>query len=259
MAGSTPIIRSLEATLDVLEGFLTPGADFRGVSELSRMTGMQKNRVWRILTTLVRRGYVLQDEETQKYSLGPGFLILGETFRNRFDLRRASAPLMDELAEVSGDAVHLDIIYGQEAVLIDRRLGSHGVQVTGPIGEGIPLYLGASPKIHLAYLPERERKKLLDELRIVPLTANSVRTREMLEGQLEEIRRLGYWVSEEDYEIGSNEVAAPVFDHTGRVVAGLGIAIPRARYTPERRDRTIQLVVDAARGLSEKLGYRNSI
>jgi DNA-binding IclR family transcriptional regulator len=256
MTSSTPTIRSLEATLDVLEGFLAPGGDFRGVTELSRMTGIQKNRVWRILTTLAQRGYVLQDEETQKYSLGPGFLILGETFRNRFDLRRAAAPFMDELAEVSGDAIHLDIIYGQEAVLIDRRLGQHGVQVTGPIGEGIPLYLGASPKIHLAYLSPRERSKLLDEIRIVPRTPKSVESREMLESQLEDIRSLGYWVSEEDYEIGSNEVAAPVFDHTGRVVAGLGIAIPRARYTPERRDRSIELVVDAAKGLSETLGYR---
>ena len=92
MTSSTPTIRSLEATLDVLEGFLAPGGDYRGVTELSRMTGMQKNRVWRILTTLARRGYVLQDEETQKYSLGPGFLILGEAFRNRLDLRRAAAP-----------------------------------------------------------------------------------------------------------------------------------------------------------------------
>jgi IclR family acetate operon transcriptional repressor len=259
MTNSTPTIRSLEATLDVLEGFLAPGGDFRGVTELSRMTGMQKNRVWRILTTLARRGYVLQDEETQKYSLGPGFLILGETFRNRLDLRRTAAPFLDELAEESGDAIHLDIKYGQEAVLIDRRLGSHGVQVTGPIGEAIPLFIGASPKIHLAFLSKRERKELLDQIQIVPLTPNTVKSREMLEGQLEQIRTLGYWVEEEDYEIGSNEVAAPVFEHTGRVVACLGIAIPRARYTPERRDRTVHLVVEAARGLSEKLGYRNSI
>jgi hypothetical protein len=47
MTSSTPTIRSLEATLDVLEGFLAPGGDFRGVTELSRLTGMQKNRVWR--------------------------------------------------------------------------------------------------------------------------------------------------------------------------------------------------------------------
>lgn len=256
MSSSAATIRSLDAALDLLEGFLGPGSDFRGVTELSRLTGMQKNRVWRILTTLAQRGYVLQDDETQKYSLGPGFLILGESFRNRFDLRRAAAPFMDELAELSGDAIHLDIRYGQEAVLIDRRLGRHGVQVTGPIGEGILLCYGASPKIHLAFLPEKDRDKLLEEIRIVPLTPNSVTSREMLEGQLEEIRNLGYWVTEEDYEIGSNEVAAPVFDHTGRVAAGLGIAIPRARYTPERRDRSIELVLDAARGLSEKLGYR---
>ena len=256
MSSTAPTIRSLEAALDVVEGFLAPGGDFRGVTELSRMTGMQKNRVWRILTTFARRGYILQDEETQKYSLGPGFLLLGESFRNRLDLRGAAAPFMGELAEVSGDAVHLDILYGTEAVLIDRRLGRHGVQVTGPIGEGILVCYGASPKIHLAYLPEKERNELLGEISIVPRTPNSVTSREMLEGQLEEIRDLGYWVSEEDYEIGSYEVAAPIFDHTGRVVAGLGIAVPRARYTPERRDRTIELVLTAAEGLSEKLGYR---
>ena len=258
MSSRAPTIRSLEAALDVVEEFLSPGGDFRGVTELSRLTGMQKNRVWRILTTFAQRGYVLQDEETQKYSLGPGFLVLGESFRNRFDLRRAAAPFMDELAELSGDAVHLDILNGQESVLIDRRLGRHGVQVTGPIGEGVLVCYGASPKIHLAHLPEKERNKLLDEIRIVPLTPNSVTSREMLERQLEEIRNLGYWVSEGDYEVGSYEVAAPVFDHTGWVVAGLGIAIPQARYTPERRDRTIELVLTATKGLSEKLGFRQS-
>jgi IclR family KDG regulon transcriptional repressor len=256
MANSTPTIRSLEAALDVVEGFLAPGGDFRGVTELSRMTDMQKNRVWRILTTLAKRGYIFQDEETQKYCLGPAFLVLGETFRNRFDLRRTAAPFMDQLAERSGDAVHLDILYGQEAVLIDKRLGSHGVQVTGPIGERMPLYLGASSRIHLAFLPERERLRILDGMEIIPITPNTVKDRAALERELEEIRKTGYWVVEEDYELGSNEVAAPVYDHTGMVVACLGIAIPGSRYSHERRDLTIDLVREAARQLSGKLGYR---
>lgn len=80
----------------------------------------------------------------------------------------------------------------------------------------------------------------------------------MLEGQHKQLQTPGYWVEEEDYEIGSNEIAAPVVDHIGRVVAGLGIAIPRLRYASERRDRSIELAVDAARGLSEKLGYRGA-
>jgi DNA-binding IclR family transcriptional regulator len=78
MAQSEYSISALEAALDVAESFLTPNGTIRGVSEISRQTGLHKNRVFRILSTLSNRGYIEQDQVTQKYRLGSGFLVLGE-------------------------------------------------------------------------------------------------------------------------------------------------------------------------------------
>ena len=116
MPGEASYIQSIDAALDVVESFLTSESGLRGVTEIARLTGMEKNRVWRILTTLARRGYVQQDAGSGHYSLGPGFLVLGGAFHGRLDLRRLAQPLLADMADVSGDTAFLLVPFGRGAV-----------------------------------------------------------------------------------------------------------------------------------------------
>ncbi len=250
------VIDVVDVALDVIE-CLNDETTSYGASELARRLGINRTRVFRILKTLELRGYVNYDATTQSYRLGVRFLQIGESVRERLDLRREAEPVLVDLARQTGDSAHLLILQGEHAVTIDRRQGENRLQVASPIGQSLPLYAGASPKVLLAYLPEVEQERIIRTMEFEPFTENSIGSAGELRQRLQEIRREGYVVDEEDFERGVYAIGAPVRDSTGRVIAGISITTPETRYSPERRKDLIALVIEAGRKLSEKLGYED--
>ncbi len=256
MPGGDPYtIEVLDVALSVVEQMLAAGGQPQRASRLARQLGVHRTRVFRILKTLERRGYVEADPEGRGYRLGLKFLEIGAQVRERLNLRRAAEPILMDLARRTGDVAHLLVLYGHSAVCIDRYQGDHMLQVAAPIGKPIPLHVGASPKILLAHLPEPERERILEEIELTPFTPNTITDRDELRRCLEEIRAQGYAVDEEDFEIGVYAVGAPVRDHSGRVVAGVTVTTPESRYSPQRRRQLIEMVVDAAGQISARLGW----
>jgi IclR family acetate operon transcriptional repressor len=75
-----------------------------------------------------------------------------------------------------------------------------------------------------------------------------------LRKELDRIRATGHALDNEEFAIGLTCIAAPLFDHTRRVVASLGIAGPAVRLAGERLSRLAPLVREAAAGVSRALG-----
>jgi len=119
----------------------------------------------------------------------------------------------------------------------------------------LPMYTGAAPKILLAFMPEEQRERMINDMDLSSYTPNTITNKVSLRKTLAEIRKQGFAVDEQDFEIGAFAFGAPVFDHEGKIVAGVSITTPTARCSPERRTELIPLVIEAARKLSEKLGY----
>lgn len=249
-------ISALEAALDVAESFLSPNGSVRGVSEISRQTGLHKTRVFRILNTLSKRGYIEQDEGTQKYRLGSGFLVLGEAYRGGMDLRNIAHPFMEELAQGSGDAAHLFVLSDDRGLCLDVEMGDHIVQAASRVGDRLGLNVGAGPKVLLAFQPEPSRLQLLSEMEYLQYSPKTILDRSDLEGELSQIQSQGYCIAEEDYELGTYAIGAPVRDHIGEVVAALSLAIPQSRYADEQKQMKLNLVIDCVSRISHKLGYR---
>lgn len=247
---------TLEAGLDVVESFLSSETSAQGVTEISQRLGLSKARVFRILYTLVSRGYIQQDPHTQKYALGLGFLGLGEAVRSRIDLLRAAEPFLVELAAISGDATYLVVRLSGGALLADRRQGRQVLQVTTPIGQILPHHVAAGPKVLLAYLPEPEREQVINHMTLTSFTPNTITDRDVLRRQIAQILEQGYASDEGDYESDVYAVSAPVWGHMGGVVAALSIAAPRSRCGQERRNQLSGLVMSSAARLSTELGAR---
>ena len=104
----------------------------------------------------------------------------------------------------------------------------------------------------------RDRKLKLDEMQLTAFTPNTITDKNTFCKTLDEIRRNGFAVDEQDYELGAYAFGAPVYDHEGNVVAGMSITTPTARYNPECRQELIHLVQLSAKKLSEKLGYQST-
>ena len=89
-----------------------------------------------------------------------------------------------------------------------------------------------------------------------PYTPNTTTDPSALYQELVQVKEQGYAIGREDFEIGLNEIAAPIHDHTGEVMAAISISGPAFRVSPERFVSLIQHVQQAASTLSERLGCR---
>jgi DNA-binding IclR family transcriptional regulator len=121
-------------------------------------------------------------------------------------------------------------------------------------GTTIYLHSGASGKVILAYLNPEERARTIQEKGLKRLTANTITDPSALKKELEEIRRRGYAVSDQEIYQGVKAIAAPIFDFQGKITASLGVAGPRERLTVKKVVSLTPILKEAARRISEQLG-----
>jgi IclR family acetate operon transcriptional repressor len=248
-------IASLDAALKVLETLAAGNGDWQGVTEICRKVGMTKNRVFRILSTLQARGYVEQDSATQAYRLGLELFHLGHRARSQLDVHQIAQPYLTHLAQATQEVAHLLVRRGLRAVCIAHRESDRRLLVSDRIGEPIPLHIGASPKILLAYLPPDERDAILNQLDFQSFTAKTITSPDQFRRELESIAAAGYTVDQGDYEDDVCAAGAPVFDQSGQVIAGVSVTLPITRYNEEMETFIVEEVVRTARMISQEMGY----
>ncbi len=247
-------ISVLDSALQVLETFLGQGRGEQNLTEISQRLGLNKSRTFRILATLERHGFVEHDPATKTYRLGLRLLELGSAVQRRLSIIPAARPVMDELALATGEAVFLGIVDGDQCLVIDKRESQHPIRLYGEVGRRSPLHVGGVPKTLLAYLVE-EQPDLLERLPLPQITPATVTDRDRLRAILAQIRADGYVVTLDDLDQGAHSVAAPIRDHSSRVVAGLSVAGPSDRFTADRVERYTLLVRRAAADISQRLGF----
>ncbi len=250
----TYTIDALHQALRVLDTFLLHGRDSVRLAELSRELGLNKSRVFRIAATLEQHGYLAQDPATRAYRLGLKCIELGQAARRHLSLLDAADPVLTDLAEHTGETVFLGVRDGLEAVCVAMRESRHSVRLTAEIGRRVPLYVGGIPKMLLAMLPPPEQEEVVGRLRLVPITAKTITSRSELRRQVAAIRAQGYVVTADDLDLGATSVAAPVFGPAGELIAGLSVAGPTERFTPQFVDRAVRLTLAAADRIRVALG-----
>jgi DNA-binding IclR family transcriptional regulator len=247
-------IESVARAADLLCVFLQPPHRF-GVTELSAMTGLTKNQVFRILQTLMPSGFVVQDPETKVYRLGPRLIDLAAVAVHGTSLVHIAAPVLDQLAERTGETVNLVTrLDNRWAICIDKRESAQRLRITARVGARFALHVGSSPKLLLAYSPPESIEAYLRAC--TPLTRFTERTitdPDVLRAELERIRQQGYVISNEELDPGVCSIAAPIHDHTGQVIAGISVAAPTFRLGPEQHQATIEAVLWAGREISRRL------
>jgi DNA-binding IclR family transcriptional regulator len=253
------VIEILDVALNALEAMAFNEEEFHSPASLARKLNINRSRLFRILKTLERRGYAKCDPKTGYYRLGLNFVSLGQKIQEHLSLRREAEDLLDKLANDTGDCVHFLVLSEESAIVIDRYVGENTLQVAQPIGKPLPLHTGAGPKLLLAYLPEAEREKILASISYDRYTPNTIPDSQVLRNMLLQIRKDGYAFDDQEYEIGVYAIGAPVFDHTGTVVASVSIAVPAIRYVRERHTSLVEMTVAASKEISSRLGYQPNL
>lgn len=247
------VIQSVQRAAAILRA-LGDEADELGVGELSRRLDLHKSTVSRLLSTLEREGLVERVEPGDKYRLGFEFARLAGRVPHFGDVRRAALSLLHELAASSNETVHLAVRDGDQVINVEQISSTHLVRDTNWVGRRTPFHCVANGKALLAFLPEKEVKRLLAG-RLKPFTPRTITNKAALWAELARVRKRGYAEARGEIEEGLNAVAAPVFDAEGRVVAAVSVSGPAYRLKPARMRALGELTKACARQISARLGF----
>jgi IclR family pca regulon transcriptional regulator len=201
--------------------------------------------------------YLVQDKATRKYRLGVRVLDLGLAALNSMELRDVALPFMEQLCEQSGHTVNMAVLDGSDIVYIERVRSRSGIDLHLYVGSRLPSYCTSMGKVLLAFLPEAELLRIIDGIEFLPRGPRTITSRRELLANLEEVRRLGVAVNDEELARGLRSIAAPVFGQHGSVVAAVNMAVHAMTHSfDEVMQKLAPLLLDATSQISEHLGYR---
>lgn len=247
-------IQSVDRALMIIKLLAKNEAPMK-LTEIAEELDINKSTIHGIISTLKYHGFVDQDDRTQKYSLGVYLIGLGEISSNSLDITRITTPIIEEVSRILEETVHLGKIENSEVVYIDKKESKQSMRIYTSIGDRKPAYCTGVGKIMLAYFDEDKLKEILPE-NLYKLTTNTVTDKNKLIENLKENRENGYSLDNEEYSVGLTCVAAPIFDHSGKVKYGISVSGPTVRMTEDKIKESIKLIKDAAKKISKHLGYR---
>jgi IclR family KDG regulon transcriptional repressor len=160
---------AVEAALSILE---TLGAVHQmGVTDLANKLNLSKSSVYRLLATLVRCGYVEKNPQNDRYQLTYRLFAVGSPAADRFGLREAAHPIMERLAEETGETVNLGVLDGTRVVNLHKVESRHLLRMHMEVGGGVPAHATALGKVLLAALEPSDLTQRLGSQRLTRLTA----------------------------------------------------------------------------------------
>lgn len=246
-------IQAIERAVAVLGAFTEDEPDLR-VSDVAHRVGLHKSTAHRFLVNLEAAGMVEKVPRTGRYRLGLRLLELGSLVMQRMNLWDETLPFLEDLVRATGETGHLAVLEGGEAVYVERVEARRALRVPSAIGRAYPAHATNLGKVLLAFQPADEVERIVTERGLEGFTPHTITDAGRLGEDLALIRERGFSIDNEEYDEGLRCIGAPVWDHSGVVVAAIGIGGPVTRVTPDRIDELAALVMAAARGLSRRLG-----
>jgi IclR family KDG regulon transcriptional repressor len=232
-------VRAVERALDILLCF-TDSTDL-GLSEIASRLSLHKSTVHRLLATLENKGFLIRDAQTEKYRLGFRIWELSANLTHSDDPATVLLPEMERLRDLVGETVSLYVRDGNERIRIQAVQSNQPIRRVAPIGARMPLFVGASSKVLVAYAEPEVLEAVLND----PNWPESIDREAYLE-QLEQIRAQGFATSVEERELGAAAVAAPIFNRNGKLVAAIAASGPSNRLTPEKMREFARPIMEAA-------------
>ncbi|MGH8432768.1 MAG: IclR family transcriptional regulator, partial [Solimonas sp.] len=179
-----------------------------------------------MLVTLAGGGLLVKDDRTNLFALSPLIASLGRRAQGSGRLMQIARPLLQRLAEESGETASLAMLQGDRWVYLDGVESAQAIRLTLTPGEVFPLHAGCVGKVLLAYQTDAFVEALLGRTPLEQCTPNTITDPALLRRAIAEIREQGVGFSDSETTPGVRSVCAPVFDSDGRTMVCLVLSGP---------------------------------
>lgn len=233
-------VKSLQKAIEVLNCFTRkPNL---GVTEISEQLGLYKSNVHNILNTYKAMGYLEQEPETGKYSLGIGIFDLSRALGDRFTLTKVAMPYMQELANTTNKNVYLAVPREDEVLYLDATYPADATYLMRSLlGERAKMYCTGLGKAMLSGMNSEQIEECISaDMR--PYTEHTITDRKQLLEELQLTKVRGYAIDNMEHEFGIKCVALPIFDNRRQVVAAISVSGSSVHFTDEKIVEIAELI-----------------
>lgn len=228
--GSLYKLEGLDRVVAILD-LLGESDNSLSLAEICRQMSLRKSTAHRALMALERTG-LIERAPSHRYRLGLKLYDMGNRAVEQIDLRARVHPYLRKLALRVGHTVHLGVLHKTRVVYIDKiePINRH-VCISSRTGTSNPVYSTSLGKAILAFLPPEEIAQIIAAVQFVAFTSKTLTSQDELTGALERVRRRGFSVDDEEMELGTRCVGAPIFDAAKGVIAAVSVSGPASRLT----------------------------
>jgi DNA-binding IclR family transcriptional regulator len=185
-------------------------------------------------------------------------LSLGFEYLASLELTELGSPLLQRLRDEIGYSCNLVVRDGRSIVYVAKVSAPTLFPSAVNLGTRLPAHATVLGRVMLTDLDHREMSELYPDEELEVYSPSTPSTLTALQGLLAQDRANGYAMGAGFYEPSITSIATPVRDHTGRVVAALGAALPSSRVEQARVSELIGRVRGTADELSRLLNYSPS-
>lgn len=251
-AKSKYLLESVNNALKVLD--ILAIRDNIGVSEISRLSEIDKSSVFKILYTLEHRNYIYKTTDA-KYRISAKLADFGDMASRQKSVVDVAAPYIRQLRDVCHETVYLGVLNtAGRVIMVHKENGDSPNHINTRIGYELDSYSNSMGLLQLAYLEPAIQNGMIEAIRFRPHTAFTINSKEALTERLEALRGQAWAVDYDENYMGHATAAAPIFDGSGRCISSIGIVCATETLRAKVNDFQPHLL-KAATQISYKMGY----
>ncbi|MEL6584085.1 MAG: IclR family transcriptional regulator C-terminal domain-containing protein [Pseudomonadota bacterium] len=246
-------VRSVVRSLTLMR-YIAASDNGLTLTEVAEKSQLPASTTHRLLTTLESERFVRFDNSAGLWQVGVNAFMVGTAFTRTRNLLSLAKPFLRRLMDQTGETSNVFVETSGMVVCLDQVESRFTMRAITQVGGRIPMHCSASGKVILAHLSPERRDALLGDQELVSITPNTITDPQRLLRQLEDVKRLGIAIDNEEHAEGLRCVAAPIFGENGLPVAAVSVSGPVSRITNERVEEISRTVREIARAITTEFG-----
>ena len=237
------VLQSVDTALQLIDLFETTAR--LSLSDISEKLGVGKSTAFRLCHTLEQRGYLVRHSD-MRYGLGVRFLSLGAIASDRQELASYLRPLLIHLMELTEETVHL-VVWADSyrVVLLEHVLGRGSVRVVSDVRSPRYPHSTSTGMTLLASKPDSFISEYLSRVPLNPQTPQAFSRPEQIWAAIEQVRKDGYFLNNQTYEIGLVSIAVPIYNSANTAICSISVSGPDSRILP-RKEQILKALKETA-------------
>lgn len=250
--GDPNFMASLARGLAVIQAFQERKRQLT-IAQISHRTEIPRAAVRRCLHTLIKLGYATSNGRT--YSLLPKVLTLGHAYLSSNPLPVTAQPILNRLSEQLHETLFLATLEENEVLYIARSSAPHRLSIDLNVGSRLPAYCTSGGRILLAALDDGVLDEYLEQADTHIKLSRNLNSAQALRSCIENVRRQGWSIVDQELEAGSRSLSVPVCTPSGHVLAALNVRA-NTNFTSRQdlENRFLPTLLQASRELGAQLG-----